>query len=189
MIKSVLNVEAPREHVFSILTDYPRYCQWMPGCESHQIVSSSGNTADTNIVLNGMKKMKMGLRFEAQPTQSLNFHMISGKDLKSYVASYRLMDSADGKGTVVIVEMELDAGAMVPKFMVDRIVKKSIDETCSAMKAYIQKVPVQAGARAAVAPRVAEARPRRARRIMQVVKIPEGYRVWMMGETYTVKSR
>ncbi len=189
MIKSVLNVESPREHVFSILTDYPNYTKWMPGCEKHEVVSSSGSTADTNIVISSMKKMKMGLRFEAQPTQSLNFHMTSGKDLKSYIASYRLMDSADGKGTVIIVEMELDAGAMVPKFMVDRIIKKSIDDTCSSMKAYIQKVPVQAGARPAAPPKVAEARPRRARRIMQVMKTADGYRVWMMGETHVIKSR
>ncbi len=189
MIKAVLNVEAPREHVFSILTDYPGYKRWLPGCEKSDVVSSSGDTADTDIVINGLKKMKMGLRFEAQPTQSLNFRMTSGKDMKSYVGSYRLMDSADGKGTVVIAEMEIDAGAMVPRFMVDRIAKKSIDDTCLALKDYIKKVPFQAGARAAGPPRaVAESRPRRARRIMRVVKVSDGYRVWMMGESYTVKS-
>ncbi len=191
MIKAVLNVEAPREHVFSILTDYSHYKQWLPGCESSNVVSSSGDTADTDIVINSMKKMKMGLRFEAQPTQSLNFRMTSGKDMKSYVGSYRLMDSADGKGTVVIAEMEIDAGAMVPKFMVDRIAKKSIDDTCSALKEYIRKVPYQAGAaaRPVVPVRAVEARPRRARRIMQITKTADGYRVWMMGETHTIKNR
>lgn len=191
MIKAVLNVEAPREHVFSILTDYPRYKQWLPGCEKSDVVSSSGDTADTDLVINSMKKMKMGLRFEAQPTQSLNFRMTSGKDMKSYVGSYRLMDSADGRGTVVIAEMEIDAGAMVPKFMVDRIAKKSIDETCTALKEYIKKVPFQAGtgARPAAPARVAEVRSHRARRIMQIMKTADGYRIWMMGETHIVKSR
>jgi carbon monoxide dehydrogenase subunit G len=191
MIKAVLNVEAPREHVFSILTDYGRYKQWLPGCEKSDVLTSSGDTTDTDIVINSMKKMKIGLRFEAQPTQSLNFHMISGKDMKSYVGSYRLMDAADGKGTVVIAEMEIDAGAMVPKFMVDRIAKKSIDDTCSALKEYIKKAPFQAGtgAKAAVPARAVETRPRRARRIMQVIKTADGYRVWMMGETYTIKGK
>ncbi len=191
MIKAVLNIEAPREHVFSILTDYPSYKQWLPGCEQSNVVAARGDSVDTDIVINSMKKMKLGLRFEAQPTQSLNFHMTSGKDIKSYVGSYRLMDAADGKGTVVIAEMEIDAGAMVPKFMVDRIAKKSIDDTGNALKEYVKKVPFQAGvgARAAAPARAVESRPRRTKRIMQVVKTADGYRVWMMGETYTVKSR
>jgi carbon monoxide dehydrogenase subunit G len=190
MIKAVINLEAPREHVFAILTDYPQYKRWLPGCELSDVVSTSGATTDTNIVINSMKKMQLGLRFEAQPTQSLNFRMTSGKDMKSYVGSYRLMDAADGKGTVVIAEMEIDAGAMVPKFMVDRIAKKSIDDTGNALKGYVKKVPVQGGtaSKAAVA-RAEQVKPRRSRRIMQVVKTADGYRVWMMGETYTIKGK
>jgi carbon monoxide dehydrogenase subunit G len=191
MIKAVINLEAPREHVFAILTDYPQYKRWLPGCELSDVVSSTGSTTDTNIVINSMKKMQLGLRFEAQPTQSLNFRMTSGKDMKSYVGSYRLMDAADGKGTVVIAEMEIDAGAMVPKFMVDRIAKKSINDTGDALKGYVKKVPFQGGVvPKAGAPARAEAgKPRRARRIMQVVKTADGYRVWMMGETYTIRGK
>jgi carbon monoxide dehydrogenase subunit G len=191
MIKAVINLEAPREHVFAILTDYPRYKKWLPGCEQSDVVSTSGATTDANIVINSMKKMQLVLRFEAQPTQSLNFRMTGGKDMKSYVGSYRLMDAADGAGTVVIAEMEIDAGAMVPKFMVDRIAKKSIDDTGNALKGYVKTVPFQAGAapKAAAPARTEQARPRRAKRIMQVVKTAEGYRVWMMGETYIIKGK
>jgi len=190
MIKAVINVEAPREHVYSILTDYAQYKKWLPGCEESTLVSSSGNTADTKIVINSMKKMTLGLRFEAQPTQALSFRMVSGKDMKSYVGSYRLMDSADGKGTVLITEMEIDAGAMVPKFMVDRIAKKSIDDTGNSLKQYARSLPVTTvpGAKAAGPSKPAEGRRRRAKRILQIVKTPRGYRVWMMGETYDVRG-
>ncbi len=188
MIKAVINIEAPRDHVYQILTDYPLYKKWLPGCEKCDVTATSGNTTDTNIVVNSMKKMKMGLRFEAQPTQLLNFRMVSGTDLKAYSGSYRLMDSADGKGTVVIAEMEIDAS--VPKFMLDRVAKKSIEETGNSLKQYARSVPVQAAtsARAAAPSRPAEVRRRRAKRILQVLKTADGYSVWMMGETYKVKS-
>ncbi len=190
MIKAVLNVEAPRDHVYQILTDYPQYRKWLPGCEKSDLVSSSGNTADTQITINSMKKMTLGLRFEAQPTQALNFRMTSGKDMKAYVGSYRLMDSADGKGTVVIAEMDIDAGAMVPKFMVDRIAKKSIEDTGNALKQYARSLPMKEGiaARAAAAPKAAEGRRRRAKRIVRILKSGDGYRIWMMGETYSIKG-
>jgi carbon monoxide dehydrogenase subunit G len=192
MIKAVINIEAPRNHVFQILTDYPNYRSWLPGCEESNVLTSSGSSTDTEVTINSMKKMKIGLRFDAVPTQTLNFKMISGKDLKAYEGAYRLMDSADGKGTVVIAEMEIDAGAMVPRFMVDRVAKKSIDETGTALKKYAAKVPVTAAATlAARAPsaKPAEAlRHRRARKIIQVTKTSAGYSVWLQGETFAVKS-
>ncbi|HWP84969.1 MAG TPA: SRPBCC family protein, partial [Terriglobia bacterium] len=116
MIKAVINVPAPRTQVFSVLCDYPNYHRWIPGCERCTITASSGNTADTEIVISSMKRIELGVRFEAQPTQALSFRMTKGKDLKAYSGTYRLMDSTDGSGTVVIAEMEIDAGMMVPKF-------------------------------------------------------------------------
>ena len=186
MIKAVINVEAPRPQVFTVLTDYPRYKDWLPGCEQSSVLSGSGAAVDTEIVINSMKKMTLGLRFEAQPTQLLNFRMVSGKDIKAYNGSYRLMDSADGKGTVVIAELELDAGPLAPRFLVDRMAKKAIDETGVALRKYIQKMPAAAVAAPAAA---APARVRHARRILQVVKIAEGHRVWYRGQTFTLKAR
>lgn len=192
MIKAVINVEAPRHQVFRVLTDYPNYRAWLPGCEKSTLVSSSGATSDTEIVVNSMKKMTLVLRFEAVPTQSLNFKMTSGKELKAYQGSYRLMDAADGKGTVVVAEMEIDAGAMVPKFMVDRVAKKSIDDTGAALKSYIKTMPAEAPP-AGVPAAAAQAKPggarRRTRRILTVTRTDGGYSVWMMGETLSATKK
>jgi carbon monoxide dehydrogenase subunit G len=190
MIKAVINIQAPRHHVFQILTDYPNYKSWLPGCEASNVLTTSGNSADTEVTINSMKKMKIGLRFDAVPTQTLNFKMVSGKDLKGYEGAYRLMDSADGKGTVVIAEMLIDAGAMVPKFMVDRVAKKSIDDTGEALKKFVSRVPVSAApvAQAAPVPQAAAARRRRTRRVLQVTKTPSGYSVWLEGSTFEAKG-
>jgi carbon monoxide dehydrogenase subunit G len=188
MIKAVVNVEAPRHQVFSVLTDYPRYQEWLPACQQSNVVSGSGSTAETEIVISSIKTMTLVLRFEAEPIQLLSFRLVRSKDIKGYTGSYRLMDAADGKGTVVIAEMELDAGAMVPKFMVDRMAKKSIDDTGRALKKYIQRLP-PAAAPVPEVPRVAAVvRPRRAKRILQVVRTSAGHQIWYMGETVLVKS-
>src|SRR5262249_39141423 len=134
MIKAVFNIEAPRNHVFSVFTDFPSYKAWIPGCEASNVTSANGATTDTEITVNSMKKMTLALRFEAQPTQLLNFKLISAKDIKAYAGSYRLMDSADGQGTVVIAELEIDAGPMAPKFLVDPTFKQTLDETARSLK-------------------------------------------------------
>ena len=140
MIKAVINVPAARQQVFSVLTDYSGYRNWVPGCEACTVTSQSGNSADAQIVVASMKRIEMSLRFEAQPIQSLAFRMTKGKELKAYSGTYRLMDATDGAGTVVIAELEIDAGMMVPRFMVDRISKKMIDDTGVALRKHMQSV-------------------------------------------------
>jgi carbon monoxide dehydrogenase subunit G len=188
MIKAVINVPAPRQAVFSVLTDYPGYRNWIPGCEQCTVTSQSGNSADAQIVVSSMKRIEMALRFEAQPIQSLAFRMTQGKELKAYSGTYRLMDATDGKGTVVIAELEIDAGMMVPKFMVDRMSKKMIDDTGVALRKHMEtvRIPTAVTQAAKAAPKAAV--PRRARRLLRVTKTAEGYTIWLQGETYIVKA-
>lgn len=193
MIKSVINVEAPRPHVFFILTDFISYKEWLPGCVASKVTSTRGTTVETEITIQSIKTMTMGLRFDLQADQFLNFNMVTGKDLKAYSGSWRLMDSADGAGTVVMGEMDMDAGAMVPKFMVARMAKKSIDETGEALKKRVRIIPPRAP-KPALTPAEAAAAAvkmpvRRSKRVLHVMKVPDGYRVWMMGETYFLRDR
>ena len=190
MIKAVINVAAPRPQVFGILSDYPRYKDWVPGCERCVVTSASGNTSDTEIVISSMKRIELGVRFEAQPDQLLSFRMTKGKELKAYSGTYRLMDAADGSGTVVIAELEIDVGMMVPKFMVDKMTRKMMDDTGVAIRKYLAKAPRPAVAAPAAAPRAAAppAKRRRARKLLRVTKSAAGYNVWLMGESFAVKS-
>jgi hypothetical protein len=98
------------------------------------------------------------------------------------------MDATDGKSTVLIAELEIDVGIMVPKFMVDRISKKMMDDTGSALRKHMATVTIPtAAALAAKAAAAREARPRRARRLLRITKTASGYKIWLQGETYTVK--
>jgi uncharacterized protein YndB with AHSA1/START domain len=187
MIKAVINVEAPREQVFTVLTDYPGYKSWLPGCAGSTVTASNGSSTDTEVIVNSMKRMTLGLRFEAVPTQVLNFRMISGKDIKAYSGSYRLMDSADGQGTVVVAELEIDAGPMAPKFLVDRMVKKALDDTGNALKKFVKSMPPAKAAapHAAAAP---AGKTRRVRHVLRIVKTGEGNRIWFAGQTFRSTS-
>ena len=186
MIKAVINVPAPRQQVFGVLSDYPNYKHWVPGCEKSSVVASNGTTADTEITINSMKRIELGLRFEAQPSQVLTFRMTRGKELKAYSGTYRLMDSTDGAGTVVIAELDIDVGMMVPKFMVDKMTRRMMDETGAALRKYLQSTSRAAPAKTArPSP---DSKRRRSRNILRVTRTSSGYNVWLMGETFSVKA-
>jgi hypothetical protein len=197
MIKKVINVQAPRDLVYQVLTDYEKYQAWLPGCKSAKVTARNGDTVDTEIVIASMKTMTMALRFRSDGGSGLTFDLIKSSDLKGYSGSYRLMDAADGVGTVVITEMELDAGAMVPKFMVNKMATKSVDDTGVALCEYVKKVPVAAGpakpAGAGAKPAARPAQPqaprrKRARRVISVSKSQAGYRVWYLGREFEIKD-
>ena len=196
MIRAAIPVDATKEQVFGVLTGYAEYVRWLPNCESSKVLTGTGPNSDAEIVINSMKRMTLGLRFEAVGTQVLNFKMFSGTDMKAYSGSYRLMDGADGRGTVVVAELEIDAGAMAPKFLVDRMAKKAIEETGVALRKYLPSVATQPfGPGAAAVPATprkavpAIKRPARSRRILQVVKTGEGDVIWYLGKTFAAGNR
>ena len=200
MTKSVFQIDAPKDRLFEIIADFNRWNEWFPGCKDAKIVTDKGATLQEELTLASVKTITMGLEFDLTPTQLINFRKYSGKDVKEYAGSFRLMNASDGAGTVVMGEMEMDAGAMVPKFMVGKIMEKSLAQTAEALKQRVHTAPVTtkyASAEAAAAPASApgavpagvpaQAVPVRRKRMVHVLQSGDGYRVWLMGRTHFYK--
>jgi len=202
MTKSVFQIDAPKGRIFEIIADFNRWGEWFPTCKEAKIVTEKGTTLQVELTLASMKTITMGLEFDLTPTQLINFRKYSGKDVKDYVGSFRLMNASDGAGTVVMGEMEMDAGAIAPKFLVSKMMEKSLAQTAEALKQRVHTAPatskyasaeaagaVQAGAAAGAgaAGAAAQAVPARRKRMVHVIQSGEGYRVWLMGKTHFYK--
>ena len=199
MTKAVFQIDAPKDRLFSIIADFPRWSEWFPGCKEAKVVSDKGNTMQVELTLASIKTLTLGLEFDLTPTQLINFRKYSGKDVKEYAGSFRLMNASDGADTVVMGEMEMDAGSLVPKFMVGKIMEKSLGQTAEALKARVLTAPpgpvfesaeaaappAAPGAAAAAAP--AHVAPIRRKRMVHVIQSGKGYRVWLMGKTHFYK--
>ena len=186
MTKSVVNVDAARALVYRVLIDYAAYSTWVPGCASSTVLSSEGSRAQTELVLDGMKKITVVLSFDAAEGHGVRFELVKSSDLKAYRGEYRLMDAANGTGTVVISEIEMDAGAMVPRFMVDRMVKKALEDMGKALIARLKSAPAQPAASAATAH---GPHSKRSRRLLQIANTPSGARIWYLGRVYQPREK
>jgi carbon monoxide dehydrogenase subunit G len=187
MIKSVVNVDAPRPQVFHALTDFAQYNKWVPGCERCQIVDASGNFIDVEITINSIRRLQLVLRFQTEPVHSIRFRMTKGKDIRGYSGTYRLMDSADRRGTVVIAELEIEAGFLAPKFIVDMAAGKALRDVGAALKAYVRR-PEHKAETAAIASGT-YTRKKRDKRVVRVVKTPTGYQVRFFGESFFIDKK
>jgi coenzyme Q-binding protein COQ10 len=199
LTKSVFQIDAPKDRLFEIIADFNRWSEWFPSCREAKIVTDKGSSLQVEITLASVKTITMGLEFDLTPTQLINFRKYSGKDVKEYAGSFRLMNASDGAGTVVMGEMEMDAGAMVPKFMVGKIMEKSLAQTAEALKQRVHTAPVTskyaaaegaAATPAGVAPGPGAAGapgpplPARRKRMVHVIQSGTGYRVWLNGKTH-----
>ena len=188
MIKNTVYIPASRERVFSALTAFPSYPEWVPNCEQCTVLSSSGTTTTVEMLMNATRRTRMGVRFEAEPGQTLQFEMISGKDLKKYSGLHRLVPAADGTGTVLFTDLDIEIASM-PRFLTDGTAKKSLDKGALSLKRFVEKLASAEETASTPAPVAAQPRtPLRARRLLQIVKQTKSYRVWFMGEAFTVKT-
>jgi carbon monoxide dehydrogenase subunit G len=193
MIRAVFNLDAPRQTVFEALTDFARYASWLPGCERCEIVSAEPNMSDVQISINSIRRLELGLRFEYEPSQSVRFRMTKGKDIKAYSGAHKLMDSADGKGTVVMAELDIDGGSFAPKFIVDRIASQALHDIGEALKLHVRslakQVPGASSAPVAEHGPVVEHRNQRNKRILSVMSTPAGYRMQLFGKAFQIDER
>ncbi|HWC95870.1 MAG TPA: SRPBCC family protein [Candidatus Sulfopaludibacter sp.] len=187
MIKAVINVDAPRQQVFSALAGFAQYAEWVPSCEQCEVLAVNGSLTDVRVVMNSAKRIDVGLRFEASPTQLLKFWMIKGTDIKRYAGTYRLMDAADQKGTVVIAELDVDAGFMAPRFLVDGMTSRALRDTGEALKKFVRTMSATetVAAQGTVDGDLAIRR----KPLVRIVKTPLGYRTWLFGQYSTTETK
>jgi ribosome-associated toxin RatA of RatAB toxin-antitoxin module len=180
MTNAVIAVDAPRKQVFAVLRDFGAYSAWLPGCEQSRVVAARGETDEVEITLSAPRRMTMTLRFEAQAQRSLGFEMIKGHGLRAYRGSYRFIDAADQRGTVVMADLDIDAGAFAPSFLVDRLAAKALVDTGEALRRHIQTLTPMP-----VAPPAPRATPSDrlpgAKRILLIARTRGGYRAWYDG--------
>jgi hypothetical protein len=187
MIRKTIYIPVSRERLFSVLMAFDKYPEWTPGFERCAVLSTDGPATIVEMVVKAARRIR--LRYDAQPCELLEFRMTGGNDVKTYSGMYRLAAAADGKGTVLFAELELEVNSM-PRFLSDSFAKSSLDKAAVALKEYVGKLST-AARDSAPAEAVGTARPapsRRARRLLQIVKGSRGCRIWFMGEVLTVKK-
>ncbi len=189
MVKIATQINWERAEVYAVLSNFANYPKWFPGCEGMVIHSSADNTTVVDITLNGLKKTVMNLKYVCEPDVLIKFELVKPGDVNAYVGSYRLMNADSGTGVVLVQEVDLDAGA--PKFIVDRMMKKSLEECGAALVKMAKSRPPAAAAPVAAAggaPEPAAVKKKRARCLLRVVKIDSGDEVvWFGGKTFVSK--
>ena len=186
MVKIATQINWERAEVYAVLSNFANYPKWFPGCEGMVIHSSADNTTVVDITLSGLKKTVMNLKYVCEPDVLIKFELVKPGDVNAYVGSYRLMNADSGTGVVLVQEVDLDAGA--PKFIVDRMMKKSLEACGAALIKMAKERPASAPAGGGASAAPVAAKKKRARCLLRVVKTDSGEeQIWYGGKTFVSK--
>lgn len=185
MIRTVVNIPAPPRHVFSILTDVNAYQNWMPGCIHSRTLESDDSMIVAEIILKTLRRLRFNLRFKIQNQHTLLFQLLEGSDFKRYEGSWQTLWSSDQTGTVVIGQVDIDAGYVAPGFIANSLVRTSMNDTGRALSKRALEVP--RSETSAEQERILDDSEQR-ERILHIMKLDKGYRVWCLGQTQFIKG-
>lgn len=118
-----VRIDAPIERVWAILVDYGRYPEFVPGVKECRVVGTEGGARLVEYEADiGIRRIRYVLALKEERPRRLSWGLVRGDLLSLSDGSWDLRE--DGGGTLAryTAEIQVSRPALVPKFVVDRVV-------------------------------------------------------------------
>lgn len=141
---AVQDVHAPPEVVWSKITDYPRYPDWVDGVYETEVYASDGDTIDVRFIIGAMMvRVEYFVHHVYQPdegymTWTLDYSRES--DLDDSVGFWRVMPHPDQPGwSRVFYSVEVRLKGWVPGFIESMLAKNGLTQATAWVKRESEK--------------------------------------------------
>lgn len=182
MIKKFASIHAPVQIVSKVFTDLESWQEWMPGLRQLKILERQGDTILTEMTQVQMgRKLTQKMELQISP-RGMKQRQITGW-FRKWEGEWRFLESPDKVGTTVSVAMDIEAGRLIPKFLVfdtfSEIFGKLMKAAEARSKELFKKDPT-------LAPRkiteLAE------EKLLQIYQTPAGLEIWIGEKRYFLRS-
>ena len=126
-----IEVLAPPETVFAVITDYASYPDFLPEIESATVLSRSPGFARVRFVLRVVKTVCYTLDLVEEAPTSVRWTLREG-DLRQNAGSWSL-EAVQG-GTRATYSVQVEVGMFVPGAIVSRLVGETLPATLEAFR-------------------------------------------------------
>ena len=140
--KSV-EINVPLEKVYSVITDYEKYPEFLDEQTGAKLLSRKGNVAEVEFKLKVVKEITYKLRLTEQPPGGtagvgLSWVMISGEMMKSNDGGWKLEAVGPDK-TKATYSADIGLGMLVPKSIANMLIEQTLPKTLDAFKKRCEK--------------------------------------------------
>lgn len=128
-VERSIEVSAPREQVFRVVTDYEAYPDFLPEMEEVTVLSRADGVVEAEFVLRIVKRVAYRLRLVEEPHGKVSWTLLSG-DLRENKGSWSL-EKMDG-GCRVTYAATVEVGMFVPGAIQARLVGEQLTQMLGA---------------------------------------------------------
>ncbi|MBX7100818.1 MAG: SRPBCC family protein [Myxococcaceae bacterium] len=128
-----ITINAPRETVFKVVSDYERYPEFLPEVKAIRTFNRQGNQVDVQYTAEIVKTIKYTLRLSEDKPAKLSWAFIEGEFMKDNKGGWQLEDLGNGQ-TKATYSIEVTLGALVPKTIVNALVDTQLPKMLESFK-------------------------------------------------------
>src|SRR2546423_9693632 len=130
-------ISAPMEKVFSIITDYERYPEFLTEVKRIRTANRRGNEVDVLYEAEIVKTIKYTLRLKEEKPNKVSWSLIEGEFMKDNQGGWLLEDAGNGQ-TKATYNIDVALGALVPKTLVTALVDTQLPKMLEAFKKRVE---------------------------------------------------
>jgi len=131
------------ETLFSVITDYESYPQFLSDMEDAKVVSRDGSVVEVEFTLNLIKRVRYTLRLTEEAPNKVSWSLVEGM-FKRNDGSWRLVEQPDGR-TKATYRIELAVGVFLPGAIVHRLVGQTLPATLEAFRDRAEAQAIEKG--------------------------------------------
>jgi len=126
-------IDAPMEKVFSVISDYERYSEFLP--EVKRVTTSDRRGAEVSVhyQVDVVKTIRYTLRMKEEKPNRILWSFVEGELMRDNRGSWLLEPAGEGK-TRATYNIEMALGPLVPKAIVNALVDTSLPRMLEAFK-------------------------------------------------------
>src|SRR5262245_34818316 len=131
--KRSIEINAPVEKVFAVISDYDRYAEFLPEVKRISTSGRRANQVDVHYEVNVVKTIHYTLRMSEQKPNRVDWTFVEGELMKDNRGSWVLERLGEGR-TKATYTIEVKLGALVPGAIVKALVETNLPKMLEAFK-------------------------------------------------------
>lgn len=128
-----ISIDAPVENVFEVITDYERYCDFLPEIKRAEIISRNEDALVVCFELEIVMRLSYTLELRQEKPHSVKWTLKEAKMMSSNDGLWHLRPQDDG-GTHATYEVDVCLPGLIPKSISDRLTGVTLPQTLQRFK-------------------------------------------------------
>lgn len=133
-----IDIDAPIERVFEVVSDFADYPSFQPEVEAAKVIKKTAKTATVAFTMNLLQRVNYTLKFNLKGPTSIVWEFVEGDSLfKDNSGEWRLK-KLDTKSTNVTYKISVDLSLWIPSFIVQSLLDEQLPKMLERFKTKIE---------------------------------------------------